>query len=63
MGLTRQFSVRENHSVEFRAEAFNAPNHVNPGTPITAFNNAQFGYIQVNGDAPRIVQLALRYVF
>jgi hypothetical protein len=63
IGLTREFRIRENQSVEFRAEAFNAPNHVNPGTPITVLNNAQFGQIQTNGDAPRIMQFALKYVF
>jgi hypothetical protein len=61
--LTRAFRIRENQSVEFRGEAFNAPNHVNPGNPITVFNNAQFGQIQANGDAPRIIQFALKYMF
>jgi len=63
IGLTRAFRIRENQSVEFRGEAFNAPNHVNPGNPITVFNNAQFGQIQANGDAPRIIQFALKYMF
>ena len=62
MGLTRTFQIRETQTVEFRAEAFNAPNHVNPGNPQTALNNAQFGKIQSGGE-PRIIQLALKYVF
>jgi len=62
MGLTRSFTVREGQTVEFRAEAFNAPNHVNPGNPTTTLNSAQFGKIQSGGD-PRIMQLALKYIF
>ena len=35
MGLTRSFQIREGQSVEFRVEAFNLPNHLNPGNPNT----------------------------
>ena len=62
MGLTRKFQVREKQAVEFRAEAFNLPNHVNPGTPVTNFTSTTFGKIQSAND-PRILQLALKYVF
>jgi hypothetical protein len=62
MGLTRKFRVRESQSVEFRAESFNLPNHMNPGNPITALNNQNFGKIQTAGD-PRILQFALKYLF
>jgi carboxypeptidase family protein len=62
MGLTRTFKIREAQSMQFRAEAFNVPNHMNPGNPITAFNNTNFGKIQTAND-PRIMQFALKYVF
>lgn len=62
MGLTRTFQVREHQTVQFRAEAFNFPNHLNPGQPVTAFNNSSFGKIQTAGD-PRLLQFALKYVF
>ena len=62
MGLKRNFRIREGHSIEFRAEAFNLPNHVNPGNPVTNFTNSTFGKIQSAND-PRIMQLALKYVF
>ena len=62
MGLKRNFRIREGHSIEFRAEAFNLPNHVNPGNPVTNFTNSDFGKIQSAND-PRIMQLALKYVF
>lgn len=62
MGLTRKFQLRENQTLEFRAEAFNVPNHVNPGTPELTLNSATFGQILSAGD-PRIMQMALKYVF
>ena len=62
MGLTRKFQVRENQSVEFRAEAFNILNHVNLGNPTLTLTSAKFGKIQSASD-PRILQLALKYVF
>jgi hypothetical protein len=62
MALTRKFQVRETQAVEFRAEAFNVPNHLNPGNPVTAANNPNFGKILTARD-PRIIQLALKYVF
>jgi hypothetical protein len=62
LGLTRKFQIREKHSVEFRAEAFNAPNHLNPNNPVLALNSQNFGRIISAGD-PRIMQLALKYMF
>ena len=62
MALSRTFQVREKQSVQFRAEAFNFPNHVNPGNPVTTLNNPNFGKILTAGD-PRILQLALKYLF
>jgi len=62
MGLTRRFQIREGQSVEFRAEAFNMPNHVNPNNPSAALNSQTFGKSSSAAD-PRIMQLALKYVF
>jgi outer membrane receptor protein involved in Fe transport len=62
MAATRSFAVGEGKSVEFRAEAFNMPNHMNPGNPNTVFSSQTFGRITSAGD-PRIMQLALKYVF
>jgi hypothetical protein len=61
-GLSRTFQVREGQSVQFRIEAFNAPNHLNPGNPDTNMRGSYFGMIRTAGD-PRIMQLALKYVF
>jgi hypothetical protein len=73
MGLTRKFQIREGQSVEFRAEAFNLSNHVNPNNPSLLLNSQTFGKITSTLDAatgvggsiggPRIMQLALKYVF
>ena len=62
MGVTRTFTIREGQTLQFCAETFNIPNHVSPGNPITATNNLNFGRIQT-ADDPRIMQLALKYVF
>jgi hypothetical protein len=68
MGLTRTFPVRESQTVEFRAEAFNLANHLNPNMlpsnnpPSLILSNNVFGQIQAAYD-PRILQLALKYVF
>jgi hypothetical protein len=62
MGLTRTFHVRENQTVDLRVEAFNVPNHVNPGNPNTTLNNQNFGRILSAGD-PRLMQVGLKYAF
>jgi hypothetical protein len=63
MGLTRRFQVREWGSLEFRAEAFNAPNHVNPQNPVATLNSSTTFGKSVAAADPRIMQLALKYVF
>jgi len=62
VGLTRRFQIVESQSLEFRAEAFNAPNHVNPMNPSSALNSQTFGKSVAAAD-PRIIQFALKYVF
>ena len=74
MGLTRIFQIREKQSIMFRAEAFNMPNHVNPCAPTfngqapliacpdVTLTDSNFGRILSAGD-PRIMQIALKYVF
>jgi hypothetical protein len=62
MGVTRTFKISERQSLQFRAETFNVPNHVNPGDPDVSVNSALFGQIWEAGD-PRIMQFALKYLF
>ena len=65
--LSRIFRVREGRTVELRAEAFNLTNSFRAGSPgmptvTTARNSPQFGQILTAQD-PRIMQLAMKFVF
>ena len=71
LSISRTFRIVEGKSIQLRGEAFNLPNHLNPGLPIGALNQGTFGKIQTDisgtsglssGD-PRILQFALKYVF
>ena len=62
VALSRTFPVWERKTLQFRAEAFNLPNHTNFSTPVSTLNSGTFGQIQAAGD-PRIVQLAMKFVF
>ena len=62
VALSRTFPVWERKTLQFRAEPFNLPNHANFSTPVAALNSGTFGQIQAAGD-PRIVQLAMKFVF
>jgi Carboxypeptidase regulatory-like domain len=70
MSLSRVFRVREGQSLHFRAEAFNILNRLNASTPVSSLSAANFGQItsDINGSItttgdPRILQLALKYLF
>jgi hypothetical protein len=62
MALARTFRIRERASIMIRGEAFNLPNHVNPGNPVLDLTSNNFGQILSAAD-PRIMQLALKFVF
>jgi hypothetical protein len=62
MGLSRIFAVREQQKLELRAEAFNLLNRLNASNPTATLNSANFGRILAASD-PRIVQLAMKFVF
>ncbi|MFN7933946.1 MAG: carboxypeptidase regulatory-like domain-containing protein [Bryobacteraceae bacterium] len=53
---------KESHTLELRAEAYNAMNHVNLGNPTTNRTSGNFGRILSAGN-PRILQFGLRYAF
>jgi hypothetical protein len=69
-GLTRIFRIRERQTIEFRAEANNVLNRLNPANPVLNMNANNFGQItnDINytvgqtGD-PRLLQFALKFVF
>jgi hypothetical protein len=62
IALSRTFPVWEKRTIQVRAEAFNLPNWVNLNTPVATLNSGTFGTITSAGD-PRIVQLAMKFVF
>jgi hypothetical protein len=62
VGVSRLFAVRERQRLEFRAEAFNALNRLNASNPTATLNSANFGKILAAAD-PRIMQVALKFVF
>jgi hypothetical protein len=49
--------------VEFRAEAFNLPNHLNPNQLVAAINKSELRQDPCGAWIPRIIQLALKVVF
>ena len=73
-GLFKSFRITETHRLQARFEVFNVANHANFGTPnnsiiasktpgkTTAELNPNFGRVS-SASAPRIMQVALRYVF
>lgn len=62
IGLHKNFSLRENVRLQFRAEAFNALNNVNLNLPSSNVSSSTFGRITSAGD-PRILQFAVRLMF
>jgi hypothetical protein len=53
----------EGHTLQFRWEAFNFPNHPNWGNPNTSRNSAGFGTITGTRTNMRNMQFALKYIF
>ena len=62
LSMSKAFAIHEAVKVRFRAEAFNALNHMSPGDPATNLSAAGFGLIR-SGSAARILQLALKFTF
>ena len=65
----KDFRIREGHSLQFRMEMFNAPNHVELGTPNTGWGSSNkaavssFGQITSTRAGMRQIQFALKYNF
>jgi hypothetical protein len=65
MALLKDTQITESMQVQFRAEAFNVFNHAQFSNPSGNFNNSGaggFGYVTSARD-PRIIQLALKFLF
>jgi hypothetical protein len=63
LALQREFAVTETLKFQFRAEAFNALNHTNLGTPNRFVNTPQFGTITEAATPGREIQLGVRVSF
>jgi hypothetical protein len=61
--LARAFRLSERTNFQFRAEAFNALNKVNLGTPNRFVNTPQFGTITMAMAPGREIQLSARLSF
>ena len=71
----KNFQIRESHTLQFRFEAFNIPNHPNWGNPDTnagqiqrdstgnITNAGNFGVIGGTRGNMRNLQIALKYIF
>jgi hypothetical protein len=64
LSVSKKFPIKESHSIQFRAEAFNAFNIVNFNAPssISLASPSTFGQLTSAQDA-RVMQFALRYEF
>jgi Carboxypeptidase regulatory-like domain len=70
LSVFKTFTITEKVRLQFRGEAFNAPNHVNLGIPNTSFSpnasgvnaSASFGRITTARD-PRQLQLGLKIIY
>jgi hypothetical protein len=60
--LLKNFVFREGTYLQFRWEAFNAPNYVNFGSPNTSIGESSTGQIFTAG-APREMQFGLKLIF
>jgi hypothetical protein len=57
-GLAKQFRVKERYMMEFRAEAFNLPNHVTFGAPNLTATSSSFGMITSQANTQRVLQIS-----
>ena len=68
--VIKEFRITERHAIQFRMEMFNAPNHVELGTPSASWGGSSnvappsnFGYITSTRASMRQIQFALKYNF
>ncbi|MDQ2945994.1 MAG: carboxypeptidase-like regulatory domain-containing protein [Acidobacteriota bacterium] len=70
LSTIKDFRITESQALQFRLELFNAPNHVELGTPAATWNGSSgvappsnFGVITTTRTSMRQIQLALKYNF
>ena len=63
LALYKSVPIHERTSFEFRAEAFNAFNRVQFGSPVQTLGSATLGYITTQYNNPRLFQVSGRFSF
>ena len=63
LALLRNFHIHESQTAQFRAEAFNVFNHAQFNNPNGNWNNTSAFGLVTSANAPRILQLAVKYQF
>jgi hypothetical protein len=61
--VSRQFRISATQQIEIRVEAFNVTDSLRLGNPIASLSDARFGQIRSSNGGPRVMQVALRYIF
>jgi hypothetical protein len=61
--IVKIFTLQEGFKLEFRAESFNAFNHVQFGAPNGSVTSSSFGVITSQANTPRQNQFALKLLF
>jgi hypothetical protein len=62
LSVFKNIPLWEKHSFQLRGEFFNVPNRTNLGGPNANFSATTFGRITGAG-SPRVIQIALKYLF
>jgi hypothetical protein len=63
LSLFKRFTIKEHNAFEFRAEAYDFPNHPNWSGPNLNPTSSQFGEVTSKTNLVRTLQLSLRYAF
>ena len=63
MALLKNTVISEDTQLQFRAEAFNVFNHAQFLNPSGNFSSGNFGYVTGSARDPRIMQVALKFLF
>jgi hypothetical protein len=60
---TKVGGIREDATLQFRTEFYNAFNHPNFALPVTNAASGAFGQVSASSVNPRLIQFALKYAF
>jgi hypothetical protein len=61
--VSRQFRIGMTQQIELRVEAFNVTDSLRLGNPIASMSDARFGSIVSSNGGPRVMQIAVKYIF